>query len=568
MSSSIVPLKVVKLMDNKFLTGDSREYAVVQGSSNQTWRNYPSTSLSNNNINVICNPPSPQTFVNDCIYLKWTVVFTFSWTATGAGEYGVDLNGYDGLRMYPISAACENYSIILNNYPFTLNIKRFWPAICRYHADKHFVDSNSISPNMPDYYFNYEDGYGSNNNPLGGYNDSNPFIQTRGSFIFDTITGLVSSGAGAQTTVIKATITEPMFINPFSLSRDKSGGICNVTSLQINCVMSNLNRMWSRATNAGGRKSATLSTSIESASALINFLSLPFNMQVPSMVVLPYYYASDQITNVGSVAALTEVTRSINSLQFNSIPKKVYVFVGLSQQNLTEYTTDTYAVITNVSINFNNQPNILSDASIQDLYSISHCNGLDMSFQQFASTYKYQTSSTPKSLPCGVGSVICLEIGKDISLNDPVLCSGVGGGMTYNFAMQISFKNPTNATLDYSIYTIIVYEGVVAIDKNECKVQLGVLQQKDVLDAREMKHGYIASGSIYGMGWFSDTINWVKDAGRDVIDFVRGAKKLVPGVADALGIKNKALSKALEYSNRLDKASKKLGYGMINRDDL
>lgn len=297
-----------------------------------------------------------------------------------------------------------------------------------------------------------------------------------------------------------------MFLSPFSFGRDRAGGMVQIANLQANTVMSNLKRMWSRSnTLVANQVAATsFSVNIDSAELLINFLNAPINMQIPKMIVLPYYKPDEQITNMPAVLAGASFNQSINSIQFASIPKKLYIFVKRQQADEDEYTTDTFAVITNISINFNNNPNILSDASEQDLFAISHQNGLQMNYQQFQSTTDY-SSGLPVAQ--GVGSVICLEFAKDIPLNDPVLAPGVGAGQTYNFQMTVKGYNPTNATITYNIFTVPVYEGICVIQNNECAVQIGVLTNSDVLNAKQSNLTYFNSGSIYGGNWFSDAFN-------------------------------------------------------------
>lgn len=67
MSGSIIPLHVETVLDNRLKTGQARDYAVVKGSSAQTWRSFPASSRSNQSINYIANPPNVHSFVNDCI---------------------------------------------------------------------------------------------------------------------------------------------------------------------------------------------------------------------------------------------------------------------------------------------------------------------------------------------------------------------------------------------------------------------------------------------------------------------------------------------------------------------
>jgi hypothetical protein len=573
MSSSIYPLNVETVLDNRLKTGQSRDYAVVKGASAQTWKSFNSTSVSNSNVAYIANPPSNRSYVNDCIYQQWNVTFTFNSisNSTAAGQYLLDLAGGDGLRAYPIASSCDNYTLNLNNFPLTLNIKRYWAALQRYHQEKCQLDENSFSTTYPDQYFNYADGYGANNNPLGQYYD-NPYESLRGAFKYVSVTNPLSTGSGQSlTATVNCIVTEPLFLSPFSFGRDRAGGMIQIANLQCNAVITNLNRMWSRIQGAipsvpGPAKiPATLSVTINSANLLVNFLNGPVNMEIPKMQILPYYKPDEQITNLPTVNGGATFSQDINSLQFASIPKKIYVFVKRQIADETELTTDTFAVITKISINFNNNPNILSDATVPDLFAICHQNGLKMNYQQFASTIDYNESP---ALALGCGSVVCLEFAKDIPLNDPVLAPGVGAGNTYNFQMTVSGFNPTAQNITYNIYTVPIYEGICVIKENECLIQTGILTYNDVLNAKVSTLTYFNSGSIYGGNFFSNAFNYIKDAVKSVIDFGRKAAPVANALIGEYGANNPTVKKIVEQANKVNRLSKKLGYGLLDRNDL
>lgn len=83
-------------------------------------------------------------------------------------------------------------------------------------------------------------------------------------------------------------------------------------------------------------------------------------------------YLSQTLAAVNFGATSTTVSPSI---QFNTIPDQIFVYLARSQASRDDTTSDVYGVINNVSVNFMNQTGLLASASQFDLYMISRKNG-------------------------------------------------------------------------------------------------------------------------------------------------------------------------------------------------
>ena len=78
------------------------------------------------------------------------------------------------------------------------------------------------------------------------------------------------------------------------------------------------------------------------------------------------------------------MTIQSTNLQLNGIPDKLIIFCRKRVADLKCSDTDSYATITNISINFNNQAGLLSSMSQEQLFRNSVQSGLaNMSWDEF-----------------------------------------------------------------------------------------------------------------------------------------------------------------------------------------
>ena len=157
-----------------------------------------------------------------------------------------------------------------------------------------------------------------------------------------------------------------------------------------------------------------------------------------------------------------------SNIQLSGIPDKLIVFVRQTVAPLTCSQAESYATITNISINFNNQAGLLSSMTPQQLYRSSVQSGLtNLSWDQFKGT----AMSVPGSFlatgqPCGTrtgysgvganlagganpgiqyipttGTILVLSFAEVIQLTDEYYALGSLG--SFNLSMSVSAVNNT-----------------------------------------------------------------------------------------------------------------------------
>lgn len=256
------------------------------------------------------------------------------------------------------------------------------PALMTYNMDREKQNYDySGAPSMLDQYPDYGSGVGSPRNPLSP-STQNPFQMPRGGWPVEysgmTAVGGQPFGPGlANNPTATFTSIEPFFMTPFE-QYGQSPGFFGVQTLTINLQFtpSGLPRVWSHG--YGGQTSATIGTqnaywsgvqvTIGKAPRLYFRYVTPSPIKVmPSVMEYTYSQLNIYITaaspSTGTPPPIDGVVPTSaqgnpvksNSIQFNTIPDQIFVYLSRQSQDRDFSTSDTFAVINSVSVDFMNQ---------------------------------------------------------------------------------------------------------------------------------------------------------------------------------------------------------------------
>ena len=228
-------------------------------------------------------------------------------------------------------------------------------------------------------------------------------------------------------------------------------------------------------------------------------------------------------------ATLTEGqagTVQFNAYTLHYIPKRMYIFVrpdlfSLTNQQLIE-CPDFFGRIDYVNIYYDNEYH-LNELNSYELYKLSLKNGLKRSFSEWNKYY---------------GSVLCLEFGTDIVLNNSYQAEGVRG----NFMLQIDLNftdlrsaaapTPPTGALTYRGYAIFVESGVLTIDDMLVSISTGSLTEEMIKNAAPPISGYAIQHSNYtGAGLFSSLLHGIKKAYNVAKPVAREVARVIEDVA-------------------------------------
>ncbi len=120
----------------------------------------------------------------------------------------------------------NNISLKINSTQNQISLKDGIHALMHYHNPGCLRQIEySMTPCMADNNQNYSDGLGSNRNPLGLFTDDS-YDYARGSFPYDSVVQTPStSNINPTTSVVNATLTEPIFISPLLFGNDDGPGL-------------------------------------------------------------------------------------------------------------------------------------------------------------------------------------------------------------------------------------------------------------------------------------------------------------------------------------------------------
>ena len=539
MTDSLVPLKAILVDDPRVQINTEREYAILRGGGQVSWKPFSSTSYSNSSFSFSCPPPSPGIIVDRKVYLR--VPVTLSFTCTNTGSDNMLQAGFDAFRAYPLTSCMSTLQVTLNNTSVSINMADVMPTLLRYHNPvlQHLYEY-SMTPSMMDQYQDYSDGIGSNRNPLATYADSNSGAdEGRGGFPMQ----IISNTAGSAQ--VSAVLTEPLFLSPFLFGFGDSSGFIGMQTMDFTMTwLSSLNRMWSHIDHDNISNFQVSSVSFGQPQLLFTYITPKELQSIPRALTLPYFTVDRYYTASGlSVVPNQSITINSNNIQLNSIPRRMYISMrrqnadlygtGNSQSSPVIYPgcyyTDTFFSISNISVNWNNYSGLLSSATQQDLYNISKKNGVNLSWTQWSGGPTTESGISSNLIKGTVGSVLCLEFGTDIGLSDTEAPGLLG---TYQLQMNVTGTNvdQIQTIVNPQLLIIVVSEGSFTVINQNAVTQIGVVTKQDVLDAHHIPGiNYHTVRAVHGAD-FGDFLSGLKGFGEKVFQGLRQAAPVLKEV--------------------------------------
>lgn len=521
MSLNYEKMNPVEVRDPRTNVQTQHDYAILKSGSQTSWKSWTSTSISNSSIIFTCPPPSGGVFVDSKMYIQIPVRLAVTGIPPNGGVLIRD--GYDAPRAYPISGSIETLSASINNQTVNINLSDIIHAISHYNTDPELKEGEYSSfPSYPDQSQQYNDLNSASRNPLASYEsglDGSPM--QRGAFPFVIIDNPIGNGVAAVTAIVDVVFCEPIFLPPFYFGNGNRQAFFNVNSMSFNFnFVSNVgNRMWSHdptlvgsptyrpvsnivATFGGVPGGPTFSPTASPQSTWANLMggTVPLlhiqyitpqetQMLSPDMPSVYPYFDIQRYPTQGAVVLphTTVLGLASNNIQLSTIPRRLYVYVRDSNQNMqsTSQYTDTYLSIEQISIQFMNKNGLLASAAKQSLYHMSKKNHCNLSWTQWSGC-PTGTAVTSDSVYT-IGSVLCIEFATDIGL-DTLDAPGKNG--QYMLSVQVNCTNNSERTITPVLYLVPVLEGVFTIPAlGQSMVTIGAISSQDILDAQS-KPGY------------------------------------------------------------------------------
>lgn len=520
MSLSYQPLNVVSVRDPRTNIQSRRDYAVLRGGQQVSYKSFTTNSISQSSIQFSAPPPSGGIIVDRKVSLTLPIRLTF--TGPGTNTTNLIQSNRDAPRAFPLSNMIDTLQVSINNNSVSINMSDIIQALMHYNVDNDLKMSDySMTPCYQDQAQNYNELVGSVRNPLSSYGDSNDTnVQGRGGFPFTIVSNSPTSA------VVDIVITEWLFLSPFYFGQGNASGFVNVNTMDFNFTfLSNAgNKIWSHDNSLGTNVVSSVAASFNGFSApafsytenqpKLNFVYItPNDLQIiPKNMPTTYpYFQVDRFPtdSQNSIAASASTVITSNNIQLNSIPRCMYVYARANNATLNNSPNlpDVFFSIEKISIQFNNFQGLLSQCSKYQLYQMAAKNGCNLSWQQWSGDAVYQVGSLVNKLS-GPGSILKIEFGTDIGLND-LEAPGING--QFQLQMDVTVRNCNLTTaITPTLYIVPIYEGTFTIEQLGSSInQIGVISKNDVLGARQQPFiDYQDVQDVKGGNFFSSLKNF------------------------------------------------------------
>jgi hypothetical protein len=546
MLRTIVP--TMDLGDNlspkNIIAQSPQEFRIVQ---------YPATSFSQSNANWNIIPPSPQSIISRYVRVTMSLTFSIQGTLKPGNQKAYVINtNFCGLCQYPLHQIISTLTITLNNQAVTIRPSQIIDKLFHYSFDREAQKSTmSSTACYPDQSNSYDVETGSVTGEFVEYRDSVDHISRNCLPIVFTSNPQLTTNPPNTTGTANFTvlICEPLMISPLVFDPDwwRRPGLTQITNFSVNMTFDpvGLARVWRQATDDYVTYNS-VSVTIGQPSLALAYYTLPTYMSIPPSISYPYTAVQNYVYNSSNpIAPAGQYTLTSTSIQFQSIPHRIYVGVSKAVNTRTLNDTDSFLPITNINITWGNISGVLSTLSQYDLWLISQKNGLKQSWAMFSGVelraygLALDTGNPFLQSIYGPSAPICLEFGSDIQLLNEDYPGKQG---TWNFQIQVQGTNNQSSAVLPQLDIIVLYHGWMTIAGQSVTLNTGLTAPgtsiPDLLKTTFPRETDFYSGGKFDLGSILSSI-----PGR----IVKGLSGLVSGL---LGSEDKDEHPVIKYARR------------------
>lgn len=440
-------------------------YVVEEGAQNVAY--VPLVSSSHSNQTTTWNLNNIAQFVGRDSRLNVTLTATITLNvtnSTGSTQYVVNGDNF-GQRQFCYNRAVASCQHKINQASYTLLSNQILDAIARLNMVPENADFYDNT--QPDCVDSYANASGTNLTPLAAATSN---IQGQGVFKPRTLNFSVSGNAipanSSGTVTITVQIYEPL-ISPFNNIGDKDAECLyaiNGEIITVNYTPDLWNNMFCFYPTSG---ITVNNASVDlGRTATLNCIYLTaYPNTIKSIPHQSLYHYNDylQYTNdlgaVASGATLNGISSQV--CNFTNIPQKILIYARPSDNVRNVSLPDIYLAIQNISVVFDNGQPQLSSASPDQLYDISHRNGLRMSREQFQSkVLNAQAVAMGATAIKGVGSVLVIDPALDLGLRETDT-NGTAGRFVFQVQNAIFKNNTTQNLAGVTLYVVGVTNAIL-----------------------------------------------------------------------------------------------------------
>ncbi len=498
-TNSLRPLHLENSLDPRleFMEYAQRQakWAIFKGAENNNYVQQQANSYGTSGVVWSFNTQSDQVGIDRRLYAE--VQFKISFTGTSAIGAPLLQDGHDAPRAFPLASVTNSLKVTLNGTSVEAQYADALQAMLRFNTSfEQEAYDLSGTPNYLDNCQDYNALSTGTMNPLATYNSSTTQKLGRGAFRLDSVVNPVSTdGVTPTTSVVTFTVIEPLLISPMLYRSDDLEaslvGIKNM-AVQFNFIAGQLDRVWSHDASSSGVTITSVNVEIGpnagTAPPKLHILYLTPPLidagRIPDMINYEYnktdVFVNDMNTTMNAGATQSFVN---NAIQLSTVPKCVYIYACLPNNQKDYEATDSFFAINSISLQYLNTSGQLSSATSFDLYQMSVKNGSKQTWEE----WQGRTQSIGLSTASISYVPLCGGVLK-IDAEDLALPSNVATGQNVNsqFQYTINITNTSASSKAVQLVTVFVYEGLLTVDMTNAVVttQVGVIDTRDVIETR------------------------------------------------------------------------------------
>jgi hypothetical protein len=271
-------------------------------------------------------------------------------------------------------------------------------------------------------------------------------------------------------------------INPLIFDREwwRRPGIAQITNFTVNMAFDpvGIQRVWRQSTNDYVNYT-NIQVTILQPVLYLAYYTLPTYITIPPSLSYPYTAVQNFVYNFAqSYNSLQSFTLTSNTIQFQSIPHRLYISVSKAYNTKSINDPDVFLPITGINITWGNVSGVLSTLSQYDLWLLCEKNGLKQSWPMFSGqTIKIwgkalDTGAAYEQNVRGPSAPLCLEFGSDIQLLNEDYPGKQG---TWNFQIQVNVFNSLFDAVTPQLDIIVIYHGNMTIAGGSVTLQTGLV---------------------------------------------------------------------------------------------
>ena len=497
---------------------------VYEGAQNIS--SFKQSASTANSSNITWNyTPIPGTIVSPVVLCRIKPVVTVqAGLALLATENVLEFGKSTCFSDYPVMEMINSSTVTIDTAQVDDETAQIWPLRKNLLSEEEENLYMKMQPVARDYLLNYTDYTGLEQvSPFTGFGGEKDY--SRGSYIGDSsqVLNVTANPVGDATTAKNGTftvsMTSPLLVSPFGMSPNSSGfDIRNKLTVSLN--LKQLSQMSFLKSSLASGLTVTSLTLQPSDCELIFFVYTPsIGRPLPAKSSHSYKKYTRTQLNINLPAVGTPVNVTSPSVNLGTVPTRAIIAGRRVVNEVNCNIPHSYLPLSNVSVNFDGQSNLLSNCSQSQYFAMSVESGMrHTDYQKFSGSVltgppagtnaaaDLQTFTKPT-----VCSPVYLTFGKHIqtrSFASPNTIQNVNCYVSANVSNQNVPAGGYEFTVVYENDAIIVSENGVSIN-----FSTGLLTNDDVLASMKQEPVNWLSNlpMTGGMNWMDKSMRKVKD---------------------------------------------------------